>query len=217
MKSFYELRFFLILWLTQAFSSLGSAMTNFALVLWLYQDSGSALKTAMLTVCSYAPYVLLSIFAGVISDRWNKKAVMLVCDSIAAAGTLVIVLLLQLHLLAVWHLYLLNACNGLMNAVQSPASDVATTLLTPKKYYQKTSGLRSFSNSLVSMLTPVLATAFFAFGGFLTSVHLQLPFWCCCCGYRFRKFRIQPSKQNPVCRLPRRGWSICGRTEVFSG
>lgn len=44
MKSFYELRFFLILWLTQAFSSLGSAMTNFALVLWLYQDSGSALK-----------------------------------------------------------------------------------------------------------------------------------------------------------------------------
>ena len=45
MKSFYELRFFLILWLTQAFSSLGSAMTNFALVLWLYQDSGSALKS----------------------------------------------------------------------------------------------------------------------------------------------------------------------------
>lgn len=174
MKSFYELRFFLILWLTQAFSSLGSAMTNFALVLWLYQDSGSALKTAMLTVCSYAPYVLLSIFAGVISDRWNKKAVMLVCDSVAAAGTLVIVLLLQLHLLAVWHLYLLNACNGLMNAVQSPASDVATTLLTPKKYYQKTSGLRSFSNSLVSMLTPVLATAFFAFGGLKAVIAFDL-------------------------------------------
>lgn len=55
MKSFYELRFFLILWLTQAFSSLGSAMTNFALVLWLYQDSGSALKTAMLTVARMPP------------------------------------------------------------------------------------------------------------------------------------------------------------------
>ena len=148
-------------------------MTNFALVLWLYQDSGSALKTAMLTVCSYAPYVLLSIFAGVISDRWNKKAVMLVCDSVAAAGTLVIVLFLQLRLLAVWHLYLLNACNGLMNAVQSPASDVATTLLTPKKYYQKTSGLRSFSNSLVSMLTPVFATAFFAFGGLKAVIALD--------------------------------------------
>ena len=85
-----------------------------------------------------------------------------------------IVLLLQLHLLAVWHLYLLNACNGLMNAVQSPASDVATTLLTPKKYYQKTSGLRSFSNSLVSMLTPVLATAFFAFGGLKAVITFDL-------------------------------------------
>lgn len=47
-----------------------------------------------------------------------------------------------------------------MNSIQSPASDVALTLLTPKKHYQRTSSLRSFSNSLVSILTPVLATAF---------------------------------------------------------
>ena len=73
MKTLKELKLFLILWLTQSFSSLGSAMTNFALVIWLYQDSGSALTTALLSVCSYAPYVLMSIFAGAISDKWNKK------------------------------------------------------------------------------------------------------------------------------------------------
>lgn len=56
-------------------------MINFALVIWLYQDSSSAL----LTVCSYAPYVIMSIFAGVISDKWNKKAIMLICDTFAAA------------------------------------------------------------------------------------------------------------------------------------
>lgn len=76
MKTLKELKLFIILWLTQSFSSLGSAMTNFALVIWLYQDSGSALTTALLSVCSYAPYVLMSIFAGAISDKWNKKAVM---------------------------------------------------------------------------------------------------------------------------------------------
>ena len=64
MKTLKELKLFIILWLTQSFSSLGSAMTNFALVIWLYQDSGSALTTALLSVCSYAPYVLMSIFAG---------------------------------------------------------------------------------------------------------------------------------------------------------
>lgn len=73
MKTLKELKLFIILWLTQSLSSLGSAMTNFALVIWLYQDSGSALKTSLLTVCSYAPYVIMSIFAGAVSDKWNKN------------------------------------------------------------------------------------------------------------------------------------------------
>ncbi len=165
MKTLNEFKFFIILWLTQSFSSLGSAMTNFALVIWLYQDSGSALTTALLSVCSYAPYVIMSIFAGAISDKWNKKTVMLVCDCFAALCTVITLILLKTGTLAVWHLYILNALNGLMNSVQSPASDVAITLLTPEKHYQKTSGMRSFSNSLVSILTPVFAAAIVSFAG----------------------------------------------------
>ncbi len=160
-----ELKSFIILWLTQSFSTLGSAMTNFALVIWLYSSSGSALSTAMLTVCSYAPYVIMSIFAGALSDKWNKKATMLVCDSIAAACTVTVLILLKTGNLEIWHLYILNAVNGLMNTVQQPASDVASTLLTPKEHYQKTSGMRSFSNSLVSILTPVFASAMVGFAG----------------------------------------------------
>lgn len=160
-----ELKAFIILWLTQSFSALGSAMTSFALVIRLYRDSGSALTTALLTVCSYAPYVVMSIFAGAISDKWNKKTVMLVCDSFAAMCTVAVLVLLKTDTLEVWHLYMLNALNGLMNTIQSPASDVAATLLTPEKHYQKTSGMRSFSNSLVSILTPVFATAVMAFAG----------------------------------------------------
>lgn len=165
MNTLKELKTFIILWLTQALSSLGSSMTGFALVIWLYNDSGSALTTALLTVCSYAPYVIVSIFAGAISDKWNKKAVMLVCDSFAALTTVCILVLFKTNSLEVWHLYILNALNGLMNSVQSPASDVATTLLTPEKHYQKTSAMRYFSTSLVSILTPVLAAAIVSFAG----------------------------------------------------
>lgn len=160
-----ELKQFIILWLTQSLSQLGSSMTNFALVIWLYQDSGSALTTALLAVCSYAPYVIMSIFAGAVSDKWNKKTVMLICDSFAAACTVTVLILLKTGSLEVWHLYLLNALNGLMNTIQQPASEVATTLLTPEKHYQKTSGMRSFSNSLVTILTPVFATAVTALAG----------------------------------------------------
>ena len=68
-----DLKTFLILWSTQSLSQLGSSMTGFALTLWLYQKTGSALQTALLSICSYAPYVATSIFAGAFSDRWNKK------------------------------------------------------------------------------------------------------------------------------------------------
>ena len=82
-----NLKTYILLWSTQSLSALGSGMTGYALVLWLYTESGSALKTALLSICSYAPYVLMSIFAGALSDRWNKKKTMLLCDFAAALGT----------------------------------------------------------------------------------------------------------------------------------
>ncbi len=164
-QNFKKLRPYLLLWSTQSLSSLGSGMTSYALVLWLYMKTGSALKTALLSVCSYAPYVVMSIFAGALSDRWDKKRTMLVCDLIAAMCTGISFVLVKSSLLQPWHIYLLNSLNGLMNTIQQPAGEVAATLLIPEEYYQKTSGLRSFSQSLNSILTPVFATALFAFTG----------------------------------------------------
>lgn len=160
-----ELRSFLILWLSQSLSALGSSMTNFALIIWSYQEHESALITALLTVCTYAPYVIMSIFAGAISDKWNKKVIMLISDSFAALCTIVALILLNTDSMEIWHIYILNGLNGLMNSIQQPASDVTTSILTPKKHYQKVSGMRSFSNSLISILTPIIATAVLSFAG----------------------------------------------------
>lgn len=164
-KELSELRDFLILWSTQSISQLGSSITAFALTLWLYEKTGSSLSTAALTICSYAPYVLMSIFAGALTDQFDKKKTMLGCDVFAAICTLTVLALFITNHLMVWHLYVLNAVSGLMNTVQQPASEVAMTLITPDKYYQKTSGLRSLSRSLVSVLNPLIATALYSFAG----------------------------------------------------
>ncbi len=164
-NSIKRLKTFLILWSTQSLSQLGSAMTNFALMLWMYEKTGSALQTSLLGICSYAPYVVMSIFAGALSDRWDKKKTMLVCDSFAACTTVIVLVLLKNDWLCPAHLYILNAVNGLMNTIQQPAGDVAMTLIIEKEDYQKTSGLRSFSQSLVTILNPVLATAVFSLFG----------------------------------------------------
>ena len=164
-NALFELKDFLILWSTQSVSQLGSSLTGFALTLWLYEKTGSSLSTAALTICTYAPYVLMSIFAGVLTDRLDKKKTMLGCDMFAAVCTLLVFVLYQTNRLMVWHLYVLNAVSGLMNTVQQPAGEVAMTLIMPEKYYQKTSGLRSLSNSLISTLNPLIATALYAFAG----------------------------------------------------
>ena len=169
-----QLRSYLLLWSTQSLSALGSSMTGYALGLWLYSSTGSALRTALLSVCSYAPYVMMSIFAGALSNRWNKKRTMLVCDLLAACTTAAAFLLITVNVLRPWHLYLINALNGLMNTVQQPASEVAATQLIPKKYYQQTGALRSFSQSMNTILTPVLATMLFAFGGLPTVIYVDL-------------------------------------------
>ena len=154
-----EMRTFLILWVTQTFSGLGSAVTSYALVVWSYTQEGSALATAGLMVSSYAPYVLCSIFAGALSDRWDKRKTMLACDALAALTTIATLVLLKTDRLEVWHLYILNALNGLMNTVQQPASEVATTALLPSKHYQRVGGLRYLSSSLTGILNPIIATA----------------------------------------------------------
>ena len=91
-----SLKPWLLLWGTQSLSALGSAMTSLALVIWLYERTESALQTALLSICSYAPYVVMSIIAGALSDRWNKKRTMLVCDLTAALCTVAVFVLIRL-------------------------------------------------------------------------------------------------------------------------
>ena len=169
-----EMKTYLLLWSTQSFSGLGSAMTSYALVIWSYTQKGSALMTALLMVSSYAPYVLLSIFAGALSDKWNKKKTMLVCDTLAAVTTVVMLVLLHNDALRIWHLYLINGVNGIMNTVQQPASEVATTRVLPKKYYQRVGGLGYFARSLNSILTPIIATAVLGIAGMNAVVAFDL-------------------------------------------
>ena len=173
-KNTNELRDFYLLWSTQSLSQLGSSITGFALTLWLYEKTGSALSTAMLTICTYAPYVLMSIFAGAITDRFDKKKTMLACDTFAAACTVLVLLLYKTELLCMWHLYAVNAVSGLMNTVQQPASEVAYTLVIPKEQYQRTSGLQSLSRSLISIGNPLIAAAVYGAAGLDAVIVLDL-------------------------------------------
>lgn len=156
LKMFSGLRDFFVLWSSQAVSNLGTAMTNFALVIWVYNQKGTASSITIMTICSFLPTILFRFVAGAIADRWDKKRIMLLADLMAACGTMTVLVLYSLSALQVWHLYVINFLLSFMNAFQSPASYVATSLLVPKEQYVRVSGLQSFSGSIITILAPAL-------------------------------------------------------------
>lgn len=99
---------------------------------------------------------------------------MLLCDTFAAFLSCALLVMLNTDTLRPWHLYVGNALTGLMNTVQNPASEVAMSLVVPKVYYQKTSGMRSFSSSLIMIFNPVIATAVYGLLGMTAVIVLDL-------------------------------------------
>ena len=156
---------YIIFWLSQALSQLGSSMTTFALILWTYTQKGTAMTVSLMTFFNYLPYIILSLFVGTFVDNHSKKKIMLVSDSIAAICSLAIFCLNSGNALQIWHIYLVNMIIGFMGAFQDPASDVALGKVVPKEKLEQISGMNSFSDNLVAVLSPVFAAFLFAFGG----------------------------------------------------
>ena len=155
---------FIVLWLSQSISQLGSSMTAFALVLWVYEQTHSTLSVSLISFCNYVPYILTSIFIGSFIDSHRKKSVMLVADSIAAMTSLFTLGFLIAGNLAVWHIYIVNMIVGVSTAFQQPASSVAIAKIVPKNKLSNVSGMNSFSGNLVIVFSPMLAAMLFSVG-----------------------------------------------------
>lgn len=159
------LKQFLIFWISQSISQLGSAMTSFAMTIWIYKETNSAMAVSMIAFCTYFPMVIASLFSGTFIDRYDKKRIMLWSDTIAAICTCALGGLAVFNVLQVWHVYIINIVSGFVNAFQMPTTTVVVGLIVPENQYDKASGMNSFSNSLITIVMPMLATFFVSFGG----------------------------------------------------
>ena len=149
---------FMIFFISQTVSELGTSMTGFATVIWMYYNSGQVMSSSLLAICSTVPYLIVSLLGGVVVDKMNKKKIMLICDSIAAAGSVILLGCYILGYLQLWVLCLVNIINGFMNAFQNPASQVTVTLLVEQKDYARIGGIQSTMGALVGIFQPILAT-----------------------------------------------------------
>src|SRR5215210_9240947 len=101
------MRRFLVIWVGQFISLVGSGLTSFALGVWIYEQTHEAMPFAITVLLATLPRILLAPFAGVLADRWNRRRIMILADTGDAVTTLVALLLLSSGGLAVWHIFII--------------------------------------------------------------------------------------------------------------
>lgn len=154
------MQIFKLIWFGQFISIMGTAMTRFALIIWAYEQTGTATTTALLGFFSYLPYILLCPLAGVIVDRYSRKKILILSDLCAGIMTVILFLLYKSGNLEVWHLFLAEAVASSFEAFQIPAFSSTISLLISKENYIKASGMRSFSSYCSTVLAPILGGIF---------------------------------------------------------
>src|SRR5512147_1960070 len=148
---------FTIVWAGQIISVLASSMTQFALTIWAYQETGSATALGIINTAFIVPFLLLSPIAGVMVDRHNRKLMMMVSDLTAVTATAGILVLHWLGVLQIWHLYIAAVINGLGNTFQWPAYSAAISTMIPKEHYSRANGMMSLIESGPAVLAPIFA------------------------------------------------------------
>lgn len=160
-----EKKSYLLFWISQAVSELGSMMTSYALIIWAYLQTESVVSVSLLTFFTFAPKALVSIFAGKFIDSHGKKRIIMITDSLSAVCSLAICILIFTGHMRLWYIYIINIVLGFMEALQSPAVSVAFGIIVPKDKYEKMSGMNSITENLNTVLYPMLAAAVMGFMG----------------------------------------------------
>src|SRR5919109_648092 len=120
---------FTIVWLGQIVSVLASSMSQFALTIYMFQETESATALGLMQVFFITPFLLISPIAGVLVDRHNRKLMMMVSDLGAGIATLGILIFQALGILEFWHLYISSVIYGLGMAFQWPAYSAAISTM----------------------------------------------------------------------------------------
>lgn len=153
---------FILIWLGQVISLLGSELTGFALSVWVYQETNSVTQSALVTFFIMLPGILIAPLAGALVDRWHRRWAMIFSDVGAGVCTLLLALLFATERLEIWHIYVATAASSAFGAFRWPAFMATTTLLVPKQHLGRASGLVQLGQGIARIIAPLLAATLVA-------------------------------------------------------
>jgi MFS transporter, DHA3 family, macrolide efflux protein len=145
------------IWSAQTVSTLGSAVAGFGIAVHVFVESGNAFLLGLLIAGAGLPFVLLAPLLGRI-DRFDRRRVMIVGDSIAAVGTVVALAFALAGSLQAWHLVIAAVIGGVGTAIQMPAAQAALPGLVERDQLDRANGLSQIGPAGGIVAAPLIAT-----------------------------------------------------------
>lgn len=149
-------RTFAIIWTGQFMSLLSSSAVNFAIIIWLSLETGSAEVLAFAAIATFLPQALIGPFAGVYIDRWDRKTTMIAADGFIAVCTLAMSLLFYLGHFELIFIYVLLGLRSVGSAFHMPAMQASVPLLAPESELLRIAGINQVIQSVSSIAGPAL-------------------------------------------------------------
>ena len=156
---------------SQTFSLLGSSLVQYAMLWHLTLTTKSGAMMTLYIICGFVPTFLLSPFAGVWADRYDRKRLIILSDAMIALATLGLALAFISGYKAVWLLLVGAALRAVGAAVQGPAVGAILPQIVPEDKLIRANGLNGTLQSAIMLVSPLLS------GALLTLASLELVFF----------------------------------------
>jgi len=148
---------FLLIWLGQFVSLIGTGLTVFSLGVYVYQKTAAASSYVLILLCFFLPPFLLKPWGGILADRYDRRMMMIIGDLGSSLGLLFIFVMMLKGNIELWHIYAGIAVSSVFCAFQEPAYQALITDLLPEERYARGSGLVQLAHSAQYLISPFLA------------------------------------------------------------
>ncbi|WP_449241007.1 MFS transporter [Desulfoscipio gibsoniae] len=143
----------------QSLSLFGTSLVQYAILWYITLNTQSGVMMTIYIICGFLPTFFLSPFAGVWADRYNRKLIIMLSDSIIALSTLFLAVLFLMGYDALWLLFLMGAVRATGSGVQTPAVGAFLPQIVPQEQLTRVNGIMGSIQAAVALVSPMVSGA----------------------------------------------------------
>ncbi|MEK5476556.1 MFS transporter [Paenibacillus sp. FSL R5-0407] len=144
---------------SQTISLFGSALVQYAIMWHITLSTESGVMMTLYIVCGFIPTFILSPFAGVWADRFNRKLLIMLADGLIAAATLILAVLFLMGHDSIWLLFAMAVVRALGTGVQTPAVGAILPQIVPTDKLTRVNGINGTLQAIMTFVAPMASAA----------------------------------------------------------